>query len=53
LNIRAVARWPIGRVGFDEKPKPGRLGITTSNASAGSPPKREGKASFSMLAQNS
>jgi hypothetical protein len=53
LNSRAVLRWPIGRLGFDEKPKPGRDGTTTSKASAASPPNFEGKASFSIACQNS
>ena len=44
---------PIGRVGLDEKPKPGRLGTTTSNASSALPPCFDGNASLSMLAQNS
>jgi len=53
LKSAAVAFCPIGRLGFDENPKPGREGITRSKASAGSPPKRLGKASFSIAPQNS
>ena len=39
----AVVVRPIGLpLGFDEKPKPGTEGTTTSKASSGEPPKRAG-----------
>ncbi len=50
--MRAMLTGPIGfPLGFDEKPKPGREGITTSNASAADPPWLAGSVSGPMAAR--
>ena len=50
----AVVVRPIGMpLGFDEKPKPGTDGTTTSKASSGEPPKRAGSVSGPIASRNS
>ena len=52
-HTAAVSRQPTPARDGDENTEPGSDGTTTSNASAGSPPKRSGCASGSIIAAKS
>jgi hypothetical protein len=50
----AVVVSPIGlSLGLEENPNPGTEGTTTSKASSGEPPKREGSVSGPIASRNS